>query len=144
MKTNLKKPPAWFWVVSIVALLWNIIGVMAYLADAFMSAEALAALSQEQQNLYESRPAWVTAAFAFAVWGGLLGSLALLLRKDWALPLFIVSLVGVLAQNVYQFFLSNTFEVLGREAMAFPLLIITTGILLIIFAKWAKKNAFLG
>lgn len=144
MKADLKKPPTWFWVVSIAALLWNLMGVMAYLADAFMTAEALAQLSQEQQNLYEARPAWVTAAFAIAVWGGLLGSIALLLRKAWALTLFVISLIGVLAQNLYQFFLSNTFEVLGSAAMAFPILIISSSILLVVFSKWAKKNAFLG
>lgn len=34
-------PPMWFWVVSILALISNIMGVMAYLKDAFMSIEDL-------------------------------------------------------------------------------------------------------
>ncbi|WP_209400260.1 hypothetical protein [Pseudozobellia sp. WGM2] len=144
MTTTLKKPPTWFWVISVIALLWNIIGVMAYLADAYMSVETLAELSQEQRMLYESRPAWATGAFALAVWGGLIGSIGLLLRKKWAYILFIISLIAVLAQNVYQFFLSNTFDVLGTAAMAFPILIIIIGILLILFSNWAKKNEFIG
>ena len=144
MTTTLKKPPTWFWVISVIALLWNIMGVMAYLADAYMSVETLAELSQEQRMLYESRPAWATGAFALAVWGGLIGSIGLLLRKKWAYILFIISLIAVLAQNVYQFFLSNTFDVLGTAAMAFPILIIIIGILLILFSNWAKKNEFIG
>ncbi|PKA96443.1 hypothetical protein B0O79_0078 [Flavobacteriaceae bacterium MAR_2009_75] len=144
MTTTLKKPPTWFWIISVIALLWNIMGVMAYLADAYMSVETLAELSQEQRMLYESRPAWATGAFALAVWGGLIGSIGLLLRKKWAYILFIISLIAVLAQNVYQFFLSNTFDVLGTAAMAFPILIIIISILLILFSNWAKKNEFIG
>ena len=144
MTTTLKKPPTWFWIISVIALLWNIMGVMAYLADAYMSVETLAELSQEQRMLYESRPAWATGAFALAVWGGLIGSIGLLLRKKWAYIMFIISLIAVLAQNVYQFFLSNTFDVLGSAAMAFPILIIIISILLILFSNWAKKNEFIG
>ena len=144
MTTTQKKPPTWFWIISVIALLWNIMGVIAYLADAYMSVETLAELSQEQRMLYESRPAWVTGVFAIAVWGGLIGSIGLLLRKKWAYIMFIISLIAVLAQNVYQFFLSNTFDVLGSAAMAFPILIIIISILLILFSNWAKKNEFIG
>ena len=144
MTTTQKKPPTWFWIISVIALLWNIMGVIAYLADAYMSVETLAELSQEQRMLYESRPAWVTGVFAIAVWGGLIGSIGLLVRKKWAYIMFIISLIAVLAQNVYQFFLSNTFDVLGSAAMAFPILIIIISILLILFSNWAKKNEFIG
>ncbi len=31
------RPPIWFWIVSILALLWNLLGVMAYLAQVNMT-----------------------------------------------------------------------------------------------------------
>ena len=43
------------------------------------------------------------AAYALAVWGGLLGSIALLLKKRWATPVFAVSLAGVIVQDTALF-----------------------------------------
>ena len=134
----------WFWIVSVLALLWNLMGVGAYLNDAFMSVDDLAQLTQDQRLLYESTPAWVTAAFAVAVWAGLLGSIALLIRKKWAGTVLLISLIGALAQNVYLFFLSTTFEVMGKEAMYLSITVILVGVLLVLFAKWAGKKKYIG
>lgn len=143
MTTNLKKPPIWFWVVSVLALLWNLLGVGAYLNDAFMSVEDLGKLTQDHRLLYESKPAWVTGAYAIAVWGGAIGCIALLMRKKWARTLLLISLMGILAQKVYQFFMSNTYEVLGSTAMFLPILVILIGISLVWFAKRAEKNGYM-
>ena len=135
------KPPTWFWIVSVLALIWNLMGVGAYLADAFVSVEALGEMSQEMRELYEGRPSWVTAAFATGVWFGTLGCIALLLRKKWAVPVFLISLLGVIAQQVYGFFLSNTFEVVGTEAMILPIVVVVVSIGLWFFARSsAAKN----
>ena len=142
MTTETKvKPPVWFWIVSILALLWNLAGAMAYIGQAYMSDEVLAAMSEAERNLYETQPAWVTGAFAIAVWGGTLACILLLIRKKWAKTLFIISLIGVLAQMTYNFFLSNTFEVYGASAMAMPIMIVIISIALIWFSKKAiSKN----
>ncbi|MFX0557027.1 hypothetical protein ACOCEA_09515 [Maribacter sp. CXY002] len=142
MTTETKvNPPKWFWIVSVLALLWNVMGVFAYLAQAFMSIEALEAMSQAERALYESQPAWVTAAFAIAVWAGLLGCILLLIRKKLAKTVFVISLLGVLAQTTYNFFLSNTFEVYGTGAMAMPIMILVVSVLLVLFSNRAiDKN----
>lgn len=142
MTTETKvNPPKWFWVASVLALLWNLMGVFAYLAQAFISIEALEAMSQPERALYESQPSWVTAAFAIAVWAGLLGCILLLIRKKLAKMVFIISLLGVMAQATYNFFLSNTFEVFGASAMAMPIMIVVVSILLVLFSNKAiSKN----
>lgn len=142
MTTETKaKPPVWFWIVSVLALLWNLAGAMAYIGQAYMPDEVLAAMSEAERNLYESQPAWVTAAFAIAVWGGILACVFLLLRKKWAKPVFIISLLGVLAQMSYNFFMSETFEVYGASAMAMPIMVVIISIVLIWFSNKAiAKN----
>ena len=110
-------------------------GVGAYLGQAFMSIENLEKMTQAERLLYESQPAWVTGAFAIAVWAGALGCLALLLRKKWARPLLLVSLIGIIGQMTYMFLMSNTLEVLGSNAMVMPIMIIVVGILLLLFAR---------
>ncbi|VAW11040.1 hypothetical protein MNBD_BACTEROID03-2112 [hydrothermal vent metagenome] len=97
--TTRVKPPIWFWIVSVLALLWNLLGVMAYLAQVNMTDETLAALPEAERALYENQPIWATMAFAIAVWGGALGSLALLLRKRWARAVLLISLIGIIVQN---------------------------------------------
>ena len=143
MTSNLEKPPIWFWIVSVVALIWNLVGVTAYLSDAFMSVEDLGKMTQDYRLLYESRPAWATGAYAIAVWGGTLGCIALLMRKKWAKIVLWISLIGILAQNVYQFFLSNTFEVVGSEAMFLPIMVIVIGVLLVWFAKSSERKGYI-
>ena len=79
------KPPLWFWILSALLLVWNLLGVMAYVQEATMTAEALQAMPAAERALLQSRPAWATAAFAFAVFGGASGCLLLLLRTRIAI-----------------------------------------------------------
>lgn len=134
------KPPTWFWVVSVLALLWNLMGVGAYLAEAFMTEEVLSAMSEADRGILEARPAWVTAAFAIAVFSGLLGCIGLLLRKKWAYILLLLSLLGVLAQNTYYFFMSNATEGLSSTDLVMTILVIVISIFLVFFAKAVAKK----
>ncbi len=42
MTNPLNKAPVWFWMLSVLALLWNLIGVIAYLTMAFATDEMIA------------------------------------------------------------------------------------------------------
>ena len=135
-KSN-KKPPVWFWIVSIVALLWNLMGVMAYLGQAYMKA----GYTPDQLALMESTPAWVTAAFALAVWGGLLGCIVLLLRRKLAKPVLMLSLIGILVQMAHSFFMTNAAEIYGPvQGVVTPVIVIIIGIVLVQFARIAEKR----
>jgi len=144
MENNTRvKPPIWFWVVSVLALLWNLLGVMAYLAQMNMTDEVLEALPEAERALYENQPMWATMAFAIAVWGGALGSLALLLRKRWARAVLFISLIGIIVQMTHSFFFSNNFEVYGPDKMIMPIMVIVVGVLLVLFARMAiNRNWF--
>jgi len=135
------KPPVWFWIVSILALFWNLMGVMSYLEQAYMTDEIKAQYTADQLTLMEGIPAWVTAAFAIAVWGGLLGCIALLFRKKWAKPLLMLSLIAILIQMAYSFFMTNASEIYGLiPGVIIPLLVIIIGIALVQFARIAEKR----
>ena len=96
-------PPKLLTPVAILALLWNLLGASAYLMDVTISPEAVAKLGDAEQTMYASRPVWFVAAYASAVWFGVAGSLGLLLRKRWAQPLFVLSMLGLIAQDVALF-----------------------------------------
>ena len=137
------KPPTWFWIVSVLALLWNLIGVSQYLMLAYIGIEELEQMTEAQRLLYESQPAWVTGAFAMAVWGGALGCILLLLKKKLAVGVLLISLIGILAQVSYNLFISTSFEVYGVQAVIMPTVILIIGIALFLFARKASANHWL-
>ena len=137
------KPPVWFWVVSAIALLWNLAGVGAYLSQAYAPDDVVAQMEQAVQDLINQTPAWATAAFAIAVWGGALGSLLLLLRRKLAHTVLIISLAGILVQMFYNFFMSNSMEVYGPGGAIMPVMVLLIGIGLVFFAKKGKTAGWL-
>ena len=136
LSTN--KPPIWFWIIAVIALIWNGMGVMAYLVRAFMTDEMIAAIPEEQQAEYLiEHPAWYTAAFALAVFCGALGCLALLLRKKWAYMLFLISFVAATIQQVY---IMVTIE---EASPIMPIMIIVVCAFLVWFSKMSTAKGWL-
>lgn len=135
--------PSWFKPVAIVALLWNLIGCVAYLSDVTISPEAVAQMTPEQQALYNSRPGWAVSATAIAVWGGALGCIGLFLRKRWAVPLLVASLAGVVVQDLALFVLSNAAAVAGAAAYVLQGLVLAIAIGLVILARKAASHGWL-
>ena len=134
------KAPKWFTIVAVVLLVWNLLGVMAYIMQVMMSPETLAALPEEQRQLYENTPAWATAAFAVAVNFGALGCVLLLLRKNLAGLFLQLSLTGVLVQMFHSFFMSKSFEVFGPGGLVMPVIVIVIAIYLVVLAAKAKTK----
>lgn len=141
--TTTTKPKAAYWVIAIIAFIWNIMGVMAYLQQAYMTDEAKQLLPEAERALYDNVPVWATAAFALAVFGGLLGSLSLLLRKKIANLLFTVSLLGIIVQMSYNFLMSNSIDVYGPGGMIMPIMILVVGIFLFMYSKSAITKGWL-
>ncbi|MCR9265880.1 MAG: hypothetical protein NXH86_17130 [Flavobacteriaceae bacterium] len=137
------KPPIWFWVVSSIALLWNLSGVFNYLNQAFNQQAILESINQAQREVFEGIPAWATAAFALAVFSGTIGSIGLLLRKKWAKPLFIISLIMAVAQFIHWLFVSNAVEAFGPSTYTMPIIVVIIGLYLIFFSKIGTQKGWL-
>jgi len=136
-------PPRSFWITAIVALLWNLIGVMSYLSSVMISPEALGAMPEAERALFEDIPAWVTASYAIAVFGGTIASVVLLARRRWSTVLFAVSLVAILVQMSHQFFMTPAIEVLGASSAVLPVMIILVAAWLVWFSSAAGQRGWL-
>ena len=141
--TTQNKPATWFWIIGALTLIWNIMGIMAYIAQVTMSPEALQALPENERALREAMPAWSTGAFAIAVWSGTLGCVLLLLRKKMATPVLIISFVGVLVQMCHSIFMTNSIEVYGPGGMVMPVLVLIIGGYLIWFSRKSTANGWI-
>ncbi len=137
------RPTRGFWIVAIVALVWNLIGVMTYLMSVTMSPETLAETTEAERALHTGIPAWATSAYAIAVFGGVLGCLALLLRRSWAIPLFAISLVGVIVQMGYGLGMTDVLAVRGGGALVMPVVIFAIAAYLLWFSIISKKQGWL-
>lgn len=143
MTESKNKPTTSFWIIGIVALIWNLMGVYEYLTIAYMTAEELFDLPPEEQVLYENIPAWVTAAFALAVFGGSLGCILLLLRKKLATLVFIISFVSILAQMTYNLLMSKAMEVYGPVGFIMPVMVIAVGAFLVWYSRKTQAQGIL-
>jgi hypothetical protein len=142
---TLSKAPKWFLGVAIAALIWNLLGVFAYLGQMYLisNPEMLSELPMDEQALYENTPMWATIGFTLAVWGGAIGSLLLLLKKRASKMILMVSFIGILIQQFHSFFISNNFEVYGPGAMAMPIMILIVGVALIWLADKGIKEGWI-
>lgn len=143
MSSSRKKPEITFWIIGIIALIWNLMGVAAYLFQAYMTEEELLALPPEEQALYADIPAWVTAAYALAVFGGALGCILLLLRKKLATFVFIISFASIVVQMTYNLFMSKAAEVYGPGGVIMTLMVIVIGAFLVWYSKNMEKKGIL-
>lgn len=132
--------PKWFTVVAAVLLVWNLLGVMAYIMQVTMSPDALAALPDAQREIIENTPDWATAAFAVAVNGGALGCLLLLLKRNLAGLFLQLSLAGVVVQMFHSFFMSRSIEVFGPGSLIMPVMVLIIAVYLVMLAAKAKAR----
>jgi hypothetical protein len=143
MNQSTVKTPFHLWVVGILSLLWNAFGAFDYTATQYRIESYMGQFSQEQLDYFYSFPSWVEAAWAVGVWGSLLGSIFLLLRKSWAVWMFGASILGLAASTVYNFVLSNGMEMMGEGAVVFTAVIWVIALLLFFYASAMAKRGVL-
>lgn len=115
----LSRPLGWFWLLAIVLLAWNVIGLVALLFDPVLGLGDVSKLAPAQQTLYAERPAIAFYGFVLATVAGTAGAIALLLRRNIALWLFIASAIGLVLQNAWLFADASRLsaDVLGFQAL---------------------------
>jgi len=109
--------PHWsFWVICIVALIWNVMGSINFIMQT--NPELVVNYPEAAQSLIASRPLWATIAFAIAVFGGVLAEILLLLKKSVAYYLFVASFLGALITNIHTFQVSSAVDILVGSFMS--------------------------
>ena len=111
------KAPVHLWIVGVVSFLWNSYGAYDYVMKQTRNADYLAQMTEAERDFVANFPVWMDAAWAFGVWGALLGSLLLLIRSRFAVWAFAVSLAGLLVSTIYHYGASNAPASLDSGAM---------------------------
>lgn len=137
MTNTTSRAPWHLWLVGVVAVLFNAIGVFDFVMAMARGAEYMASAGMTPQQIahYQNMPAWMTAVWAIGVWGAFLASVLLLLRRKAVFPVFVVSLAAFLISLVYTYVLTDGGAIMGR-AMAVTSAVIA--ILLLFFSGYAR------
>ena len=85
---------SWYMPGAVASLLFMVLGCASYLMHVFTDPDLL---PLDERMAYLAEPAWVTGAYAIAVWVGLAGTVLLLLKNKLAEPVLGVAVVSVLA-----------------------------------------------
>ncbi|MEO8366882.1 MAG: hypothetical protein ABI538_11795 [Pseudoxanthomonas sp.] len=145
MNTAHATPRRWtYWVIAFVALVWNLIGMAMFVVQVRLTPEMVAAMPAAQQQVYAATPPWIHIAFGVAVVFGVFGSLALLLRKRLAPPLFMVSLLAIVVQMVGAYAVTPAWQAYGPAGLAMPVMLVVIAAYLYWHANKAVAKGWLG
>ena len=145
-----KTVPWHLWVVGLLALLFTLFGAYDYTMSQMGDREYIAAAMEpmgvnadDAVAYFSSFPLWADFVWAMGVWGGVAGAVLLALRSRFAVPAFIVSLVGLLLSNAYS--LSNPIAGMADSAVPYVAVVVIAAVMvaLTIYAHRMRRRGVL-
>ena len=130
-----------FWIIAIVALLWNLAGDFAWYSQSHADLAAMAKTDPVTARIWQAMPGWAWAAYAVATWSGTAGAIALLARHRFAVPLFALSLLCVIIQFGWSFLGTDLLATKGPTTLVFPALI---ALIALAETLWSRRQVAAG
>jgi hypothetical protein len=124
--------------VGLLGLAWNIFGTYQLIDSVNATSESLMAMgmSEAQAMVMAKYPLWMTIAFAIGVFGGLMGSIFLLLKKAISEKIFLASLLGYIVLYIGDI-TEGVFAAIGKSQI-----IILTTVVAIAFGLWFFASSY--
>ena len=143
------RTPIHIWIVGILALLWNGFGCYDYFMTRTSGAAYIDSMMHTDQGsaimaYINGFPIWVSAAWGFGVWGGLAGSILLVMRSRHAVAAFAVSAIGAVVGLGWQILNpSGIAEMSETVNRVMPYVIIVVAVALFLYARAVEKKGLL-
>lgn len=139
-----ERAPWHLWVVGVLGLLWSAVGAFDYLMTQTRNEGYMGQFTPEQLEYFYGFPSWVVATWALAVWGGVLGTILLLLRKRLARDVLLVSLLAMVVTTIHNFVLSDGLEHMGGMVpLLFSALVFVVAVGLWLYARAMVRRGVL-
>ncbi|MBU7579167.1 MAG: hypothetical protein KAF27_01665 [Porphyrobacter sp.] len=130
--------PWHLWVVGVVTLLFNSMGIISYLTTK-LGMLAQMGLTPDQIAFMESYPAWVSALWALGVWGAFAGSVLLLLRSRLAVAAMVAAMIGLIGTTLGNYAILDV-----PAAMQAPMLDVAIWVVTLFLLFYARRMAQAG
>jgi hypothetical protein len=132
-----------FWIFAIALLLWNLLGVAAYLMQVTADNKALAMTDPVTADSFRQMPFWAWSAYAIGVLAGTAGAIALLFKHRIATTLFAISFVMVLVQFGWTFLGFGLVAKKGAGTLIFPAVIAIIALASTLYAREKTRDGTL-
>jgi len=138
--------PKWFKPFTITALIWNILGLIAWVLELTITPEVIATLPQAQQEIYAASPSWLWMATGLAVISGTIGTVGLLMKRAWSLVLLLSSVVALVIQDVVIVFVVDPVAPVGTAVFVLQFIVLVVGLALMFVSRkmiregWANAH----
>jgi hypothetical protein len=143
------RTPAHLWIVGILALLWNCFGAYDYVMSNMRNADyiksAMPGVDPAAALAWmDAFPIYAKIGWALGVWGGVLGSILLLMRSRYAVWAFVLSVIGIVLSIGYQLFVATPLSGANSPmAKIIPAVITVVGLFLLWYSWKAEKKGVL-
>jgi len=137
------RAPRHLWIVGVLALLWNLMGALDYVMTEIRYEGYMSQYSQEQLDYFYSFPAWAVALWALAVWGGVAGTVLLLMRRKLAFQVFLVSFVCMVAVTIQNYAFAGAADVTGGMGVFFSVVIFAISLALVVYTRRLTQGGVL-
>jgi len=143
------RTPVHLWIVGVVSLLWNGFGGYDYLMTRMRNTDYLASMMPNVDPnamlaWIDGFPIWAQFGWGLGVWGGVAGSVLLLLRSRWATWAMGLSLLGSILGLGYQ--LAAAPPLAGADdpmSTVMPYVILVVALGLFLYARAMEKKGVL-
>ena len=141
--------PLHLWIVGGLGTLWNAFGCYDYFMTRTRGADYIEGMMHTADGeaimaYINGFPIWATAAWALGVWGGLAGSILLLMRHSMAVPTLAVSLIGAFVGIGYQLVNPSDIPELSESInKVMPYIIIAIALVLFLYARAQRAKGVL-
>ncbi len=137
METDRVKTPWHLWVVGVLGVLWNLIGVVDFSATVTKFEPYMSNFPQEALDYYYSMPVWSFVVWGIAVWAALIGCVLILMRKSMAVA-FLGASLGAALISFGHGMINPAPEGLGNPIMMIAILGLAVGFL--VYALWLSRR----
>ena len=132
-----------FWVIAVLAAAWNLFGIYDFTQSVSGNQEHLNAVGHDMAEMIADYPVWRKAIWGLAVATSVLGSIALLLRRAMAEPLFWATAVLMLMGFAYDLGFAAGAAVYGTFGLVFIAFLVAIEAMLALYARWAARQGML-
>jgi len=137
------RTPIWFYIIGVVAVLWNAMGVVDYIMTQYRVEAYMSGFTEAQLAYFYGFPTWYVAVWATAVFSALAASLLLVVRAKLATPLFALSTILFVINAVYIFGFTAAMEIMGTSNVIFSAVILATLLGLWWFSGLSQRRGWL-
>lgn len=136
--------PWHLWLIGIIGSLWSSMGVLSFVLTQMNVEAVMSRFPPQQREYFESFPLWADAFWAIGVFGGVIGSLLLLLKNRLAFHALLTSVSGVIVSNLGGLFLLGGMEVMGETgALGFTVFPVIVAAFLAYYAQVMSRKGVL-